>query len=262
MDIYPFNLVLAVAVASATIFLGFLPLKNIRTSFFAQETIKAAFAWLIVAMASPQAIMHYHFMIAAICFGSWWQLRRDKSLSGKMWLSVGAGLGISIGVMLLLASLPRAYPPDLPQPLQGLLLASIYLGGAVIGLAYMCYVLNQNLTNQSGVTIALGQRFVGLLVVLVVVRAAVMVGLYFESGFRIHPQMRFFGLIGGNSFIANKEGAALGLVFLVAAVLPGLAVLAQRATAEVGSRFKAAHLLIGICLLGLLAEILARLLLL
>ncbi|HEY0256378.1 MAG TPA: hypothetical protein VGC39_02960, partial [Candidatus Methylacidiphilales bacterium] len=163
MDVFPLNLVLTVVVASATIFLGFLPSRNIRSPFFAQEVFKALVAWIVIAVFSPPGIQHYYGFIAILCFGSWWQFRRDKALSGKMWLSIVSGLGISIGVMLILAVTPRAYPPGLSNLGQTLLLASIYLGGAVIGLAYISYALIQGSSTQSGATKDQIQRHIGLL---------------------------------------------------------------------------------------------------
>ena len=71
MDGNPLNLILAVATASATIFLGFLPTKNIRTTFFARETLKAAIAWIFVAMATPPQIVHYIFLFR---HHVWWSL--------------------------------------------------------------------------------------------------------------------------------------------------------------------------------------------
>ncbi len=110
MEMYPLNLILAVAAASATIFLGFLPTRTIRIGFFVQETLKVAIAWALVGMMSQGRVAFYHVGIAILCFGACWKFRGEHVLSGKMWLSIGSGLGISVGVMLLLAVTPQAFP--------------------------------------------------------------------------------------------------------------------------------------------------------
>jgi len=260
MDVFPLNLVLAVAVASATIFLGFLPTRNIRSPFFAQEAIKAALAWVFVAMVSPAAIMHYHFIIAILCFGAWWQFRRDKALSGKMWLSIASGLGISIGVMLILAVTPRAYPPGLPEQSRAFLLASIYLGGAVIGLAYVSYVLIQGSATRSGIANELVQRYVGLLLVLVLVRAASFIGpclialVTYKGGLEnVSEEYLFFN----QRFLINHFVEFKGVVALLGLVLPYLAFMAWRSTNS-GNQHRASLALAGVGLVGLMTEIFIR----
>jgi hypothetical protein len=262
MDFYPLNLVLAVAVASATIFLGFLPARNIRSAFFAAEVQKAAVAWVFIGMASAPAIFHYHIIIAIVCFGAWWQLRRDKALNGKMWLSIASGLGISIGVMLILTTTPRAYPDGLSEYDRRFLLASIYLGGAVVGLAYVCYMLTRGLTTNSGITRAMVQRYTGLLSGMIFARGAVL----FISFIQRHP---INTIVVSNDFHgavymrlpshAHLQGMMLyGLVLVV---LPVLGFLAHRAT-RLAYTVQASTSLVGICLVGFLAEVLARLLIL
>jgi hypothetical protein len=278
MDIFPLDLVLAIAAASATIFLGFLPTRNIRSPFFMQETFKALVAWVFIAMFSPPAIRHYYFFIAILCLGSWWQFRRDRALSGKMWLSIASGLGISIGVMLILAITPRAYPADLPNPTRTLLLASIYLGGAVIGLAYVCYVLIQGSSAQSGATHDQVQRYVGLLPILVLARAGVLLALVFltpgTGQIKYHeynlPQTQSTVHLLGHEYTdisfgyGQDTGSSFQTIFLfglIVVVLPVLAFTVQRAI-RIRASIQAATLLAGICLAGFLAEILARRLLL
>ena len=275
MDIFPLNLVLAVAVASATIFLGFLPTRNIRSPFFAQETFKALIAWVFIAMFSPSAIRHFHFFIAILCFGSWWQFRRDKALNGKMWLSIASGLGISIGVMLILAVTPRAYPPGLSGLNQTLLLASIYLGGAVIGLAYVSHVLIQGSAIPSGATNDQIQRHIGLLPVLVLARAGVLLALIFltpgkglieYSAYNLPRTQSAYHLFG-HEFSTISWGYAQDISFslqtillvgLVVIILP-LLTFALRRAVRLRAQAQAATMLAGICIMGFLAEILARL---
>jgi hypothetical protein len=260
MDFYPLNLVLAVAVASATIFLGFLPTKNIRSDFFAREILKAGLLWVFIGLTSASTITHYHIIIAIICFGSWWKLHREQALSGKVWLSIASGLSISIGVMFILISTPRAWPAYLSDQERSLLLASVYLGGAIIGLAYVCHVLMKNLSLEAGVTRAMVQRYVGLLGLLVLARAGVLfvslclrqpltprlIGFYHHDTLYIVPSSR-----------AHTDGWILFALVLI--VLPILTFVAMRATRVATSR-RADFALMGICSVGFLAEVLARLL--
>jgi len=279
MDFYPLNLVLAVAVASATIFLGFLPTRNIRSEFFARQVIPIFFVWACIALASPAAIRHYHFIIAFLCFASWWQFHRDHALSGKMWLSIASGLGISIGVMLILAVTPRAYPAGLSELNQTLLLTSIYLGGSVIGLAYVCYALIQGPSGRSGVTQDQIKRYVGLLVGLVLARAGVLLALLFltpEMAGRpeVHndtvPETQSTWHLFGHEVSTISSGfdqkgsisfQTLLLLGLVVMVFPALAFIARWASRS-GATTQAVSALIGLCFGGILAETLARLLVL
>ncbi len=262
MEIFPLNLVLAVAVAAATIFLGFLPTRTIRSAFFAQESLRAAIAWGLIAVVSPPAIVHYQIFIAILCLGAWWQFRSDKALNGKMWLSIASGLGISLGVMLILAVTPRAYPPGWTQEAHAFLLASIYLGGAVIGLAYVGYTLTQGMATRSGVTNEVIQRYVGLLVVLVLARTVLLVVTAstlvspFRSGMHSIPEgaenSSYTSSLLINHFVEFK--VAIGLSGIV---LPCLAFAARRAIRS-GKQVQASHALAGICLIGLALEILVR----
>lgn len=264
MDIYPLNLILAIAVASATIFLGFLPTRNIRSEFFTRQVLLAVFAWAFIGIASPSAISQYHFIIAFFCFASWWQFRRDRALGGKMWLSMASGLGISIGVMLILAVTPRAYPPTLPQPGQDLLLASIYLGGAVIGLAYVCYVMMQALSTPSGITREQVQRYVGLLMGLVIARAIIIWVNFVGQVFFTLPRPGMHSMKDvpyQNWALMSSPNKGHLLIGLTGILLPILAYLARRC-ARSHSSIQAGFILIGICLVGILAETLARLLVL
>ncbi len=256
MDLYPLDLILAVATASATIFLGFLPTKDIAPAFFARETGKALMAWIVVALLSPPAIFHYPLFFAFFCFAAWWHFRRDNALTGKMWLSIASGLGISVGVMFILAVSPRAYPPGLPPLPETLLLASIYLGGAVIGLAYVCVALVLSTKVNSGVTQVIVRRYVGLLCYLTIARAAVFLleVLQSPSTYKEH------------SFGVNAEFATSTLHHGPLLILPLLllVILSFRAQSAVGfsSRVQPTRSLIAILVLGLLAEFYARILVL
>jgi hypothetical protein len=276
MDGFPFDLIFAVAIASAAIFLGFLPTRSIRSSFFARESLKAAFAWVLVMCASPPAIMHFPFFFALLCGGAWWKFSHDNALSGKMWLSIASGLGISLGVVLILAVTPRAYPPNLPLIPQTLLLASIYLGGAVIGLAYASSRIDLNIGTNSGATHAMVRRYVGLLGVLVIARAVVLMALFLVtpdmpghllfSEYELPTTETHLGN-GATEFDFNHgedvgiSSETLLLLGLVVIVIPSLAFLAWRAT-RFSSRIQPTRFLAAICFFGILAETLARLLIL
>lgn len=247
MDVYPLNLILAVATAAATLFLGYLPTKSISCAFFARETTKAAAAWGLIAVTSPVAIFHYPIIFAFLLLVARHKFHRDNAFSGKLWLSFAAGLGISIGVMLILAVTPKAFPPVLSQMQEAELLASIYVGGGIIGLAYVCYVLTISVSTNSGVTNGVVRRYVGLLLALVLVHAAL---LLFTLGAMPNILLTEY---------ENTEGMVhFGLVFLV---LPALAFYSLQAT-RLSSRVQPTRALAAICLLGFFAEVLARLLVL
>jgi len=259
MDFFPANLILAVATASATIFLGFLPTRNIRSSFFAGEILKALIAWIFIALISPPAIQHYYFFIAMVCFASWWQFRRDKALSGKMWLSIASGLGISVGVMLILAITPRAYPAGLTSLERPLLLASIYLGGTWVGLAYMVYILVQASSARSGVTNEQVRQYGRLLPLLALVRAGAIGAMAYFHLFAPMPRvLEPMTLPARDAMLHNQLG---WLLLMVIVILPALAFMGQRAVRLRLSR-QASTLLAILCVFGFVAEILARLLVL
>jgi hypothetical protein len=263
MDVYPLDLILAVATASATIFLGFLPTKTLSSVFFARETLKASLAWMVVAILCPPEIMHYPLILAVLCLVAWWQFRENNAFSGKLWLSLASGLGISVGVMLILAVTPSAYPPGLPLVNQVLLLASIYLGGAVTGLAYSCLSLVQG--SRSGVPQKIIQRYVGLLFWLVLAKGLVFL---LELLQPLSPYNE--RVIGVNGMTSN--GTAINFytstLHLGQVILPPLLLFlvilsffAKRAT-SFSSRVQPTRFLIGIIVVGFLTEILARLLVL
>lgn len=257
MDVYPLNLILAVATASATVFLGFLPTRDVSSAFFKQETLKAAMAWAFIAVTANPKIQHYPIMIGVLCAFSWWHFRRDNALYGKMWLSIASGLGISIGVMLILAVTPRALPAGLSQLHESLLLASIYLGGGMIGLAYVSWILNQNVSLRSGVTTTIVRRYIGLMLPLVLARAAVLLA---EC---IFPESSKASLTLLAPLQASIDFISLQPSFLLLpmALLVGLALFAQSAL-RTGASMKASYALLALGLVGLLSEMLARLMVL
>jgi len=259
MDRYPLNLILAVATASAMVFLGFLPTKSIRTAFFAKETFTAAASWLAVAFLSPYSIIHFPIIIALICLAASWHFHSDRVLSGKMWLNLASGLGISIGVMLILAVTPRGYPPGLPQLHEILLLVSIYLGGGLIGLAYFCLLLTESASGRSGVTNALVQRHVGLLPWLTLARMVVLFILAAGTS-RIQGPSKPYD----NTLSETMNALYLGIIprhvlFLIGLtfVLLIFACLAQRAT-RLDSRILPTRYLRALLIIGFITEFLAR----
>jgi len=272
MDAYPLNLILAVATASTSIFIGFLPTKTISSTFFARESAKFILAWVLVALSSPSQVVHYPLIFAFLCFAAWWHFRRDNAFTGKMWLSMASGLSISIGVMFILAVTPRAYPPGLSPLSEGLLLASIYLGGAVIGLAYVCFTFIQGAKSSSGVTQSLIQRYVGLLPYLTLARAAVILGTFFLFPGHYESKITYpntsdtvaipYTSIELKSTVAYVTEGHFSLTDLIVLcltvfILPVLALLAQNQT-SLSSRVQPTRTLIAIVLVGFLTEILAR----
>ena len=261
MDTYPLDLVFTVAAASVTVFLGFLPTKTLRSGFFAREALKAAAAWVVIAAISPLGVMHYPFILAAFCFIAWWNFQRDDAFMGKIWLSLAAGLGISIGVLVILAVTPGCLPTTSFTTLtvrgslqaqewgwsQAWCLASLYLGGAMIGLAYVGYALCREASLRPGLG-GFIQNSLGLLFNLTLVRAAVVL-------IEITVPGAFVDLHGKDvrhfDFLFLPIGAC---VFLI---LPTLAYLARRA-ARFSSRVQPTRLLVAMMLVGLVTEILAR----
>jgi hypothetical protein len=163
--------------------------------------------------------------------------------------------------MLILAVTPRAFSIGMSQPGQGLLLASIYLGGATIGLAYVCYRMTQGLSGRSGITRDQVERYAGLLVGLVVARAGVLLVVFIYT----RPlAARFVGSYLHDTFYMVPSGGRRMEIFLllglVVLILPTLAFAARRATRS-GSASQAASTLIGVCFGGIFAEIFSRLLL-
>lgn len=275
MDAYPFNLVLAVAAASVTIFLGFLPAKTIRPGFFAREAFKATTAWVVIAAISPLSVMHYPFILAVFCFIAWWNFQRDDTFTGKIWLSIASGLGISIGVLVLLAVTPGCLPATSFTTLtvrgslqaqewgwsQAWCLASLYLGGAIIGLAYVGYMLCREASTRPGIG-GFIQNSLGLLFKLTLVRGVVVLveiatvpGAPVGDGHELH---KIFFMLPLSVHAQDVRQFGFFLVAVcVALILPTLAYLARRAV-RFSSRVQPTRLLVAIMLVGLVTEILAR----
>jgi hypothetical protein len=249
MDAYPLDLVLAVAVAAATIFVGFLPTKTIRAGFFAREAIKATGAWIVVAAISPLSVMHYPFILAMLCFVAWWNFQRDDAFTGKIWFSLASGLGISIGVMVILAVTPGSLPTQGDWS-QVLCLLSIYLGGATIGLAYVGYVLCREASLRTGVA-GFIEKCLGLLLKLALVRCLVLL-IEFVTVPGAPPRDAF----SPDAQIGHQLGllpAAICIFFII----PVLAYLARRA-AHFSSRLQPTRILVVMMFAGVITEILAR----
>jgi hypothetical protein len=138
MEFTSVRLVLAISTAWATVFLGALPASALR--LHSPAVLKACGAWALVGLTSPGPVRHWYFIFAIICMVSWLRLIRDRALDGKIWLSIAAGLGISIGIVFFIQAAPALCQGTLPMQEYLLLLASIYLGGATSGLAYAGWV--------------------------------------------------------------------------------------------------------------------------
>jgi hypothetical protein len=169
MNLYPLNLVLAVAVASATLFFGYLPARRLETAFFTRWTLRFGGLWLAVAALTPPAILHYYVLLALICFFAWWRLHGGHGLGGKLWLCLAAGFGLSLGPVLILAVTPGAWPDALPAWAQAFFLASLYTGGAIPGLAFVLYLFTRREVSEEGVNIGVPAR---MPIALVLIRAA------------------------------------------------------------------------------------------
>ena len=131
----------------------------------------AGLAWMVVGILSPASISHFPIFIGLLCLLAWWRWRGDHGLSGRLWLSVASGLGISLGTVLILAMTPGAYPAGLGR--QILFLAEVYLGGAVIGLAYVLFVFTRKKSTQADVPVDLVRSYGWFLFLLTVARAAI-----------------------------------------------------------------------------------------
>ena len=163
MNLYPLDLVLALAVAWGLIFLGRLPTKLLRLEVFYRQIGLAGLAWMVVAGLAPGSVLHFHIFIGLLCLFAWWRWREDHGLSGRLWLSVASGLGISLGVVLILAVTPGAWPVGALLPRQGLVLLGTYLGGAVVGLAYVLFVLTRRAATAADVPVGLVRDYARLL---------------------------------------------------------------------------------------------------
>jgi hypothetical protein len=168
MNLYPLNLVLAVAIATATLFLGYLPPRRLESPFFTRWTLWLGGMWLVVAAMTPPTILHYDVLLALIGFIAWRQLHGGHGLRGKLWLCLAAGFGISLAPVLVLAVTPGAWPEAQPAWGQALFLASIYTGGAIPGVAFALWLFTRREGIDTGVR---GWNYTRLLIGLVLVRA-------------------------------------------------------------------------------------------
>jgi hypothetical protein len=126
-----FSLVLASTTGWAVLAIGFLPVAVLRQRRL--EPLKAAGAWAVVAATAPSAVYHWYLIFALICLIAWTKLDRP---AGKVVLAVAAALGLSLGIVFPLEALPGFLASENP-----IALASLYLGGAVTGLAYALYIV-------------------------------------------------------------------------------------------------------------------------
>jgi hypothetical protein len=131
MSLNLFSLVLASATSWAVLALGYLPVAVLRQQ--RHEPLKAVGAWALVAVTAPAVIFHWSLIFALICLIAWTKLDRP---AGKVCLAVAASLGLSLGIIFPLEASPQLLLPENPFAL-----ASLYLGGAVTGLAYVVCVL-------------------------------------------------------------------------------------------------------------------------
>jgi hypothetical protein len=250
MDLYPFNLVLAVAVASATLFLGYLPTRLLRLDLFIRQPLRLGAGWLAVAAASPPEILHYYLVLAILCFVAWWRLRGDHGLGGKLWLCGAAGLGISLGVVLILAVEPAAWPALKPRWGQALFLVSTYLGGAIIGLAYMLHAFTRPEASRAGV---IAVRQANLLLGLIFLQAAGLFLALLAAGPMRSPPASPLGasFLEGHVLLAPGEIAFVTGVFI-------LPILGWQALRKIGSPRPSAvgATLVAICLLGFITDLL------
>jgi hypothetical protein len=176
MNLYPFDLVTATALAWAAVLLGALPARQMRDEPFRRCVLLCGCGWIGVALLAPSSVLHYHILIGLACLVSWWRLSQGDGLRGKMWFYGAAGLGLSAGIVLILAVTPEAYPPGLPIWRELLILASLYLGGAVTGLAGILFVFTRREATRAGISTALVERFAGVIFPLVLVHAGVLLG--------------------------------------------------------------------------------------
>ncbi len=124
------SLVLACATGWSLLFIGYLPVSAVRQ--LAAEPVKAAGAWAVVAVTAPPAVFHWYLIFAVISLVAWTKLDRP---AGKVWIAVAAALGLSLGVVFPVETSPVLLALESP-----LALASLYLGGATMGLAYVVSV--------------------------------------------------------------------------------------------------------------------------
>jgi len=122
-----FSLVLASATGWVVLMLGYLPVAELR--LHQREPLKAVGAWAVVAATASPAVFHWYLIFAILALVAWTRLDR---LAGKFWLATAGSLGLSLGIVFPLGTSPALLALEGP-----LALASLYLGGATMGLAYV-----------------------------------------------------------------------------------------------------------------------------
>ena len=192
MDLYPLDLVLATTLAWATIFLAALPTRLLRLHYFTRLAAYNGLAWLIVASLVPPAITHYYTFLGLIYLYAWWQLRHDNALRAKVWLISAAGLGISLGVVLILAETPDACPAGISISELAVQLAAIYLGAAIPGVAAVLYFFTRREATQIGMPAGTVRRYANAVVAISIASGLISLFLVLAA-----PQM--------NSATVNEE---------------------------------------------------------
>jgi hypothetical protein len=251
-DFHPLNLVLAEALAWASIFIGYLPTRVLRAPGFTRQVLWAGLAWMAVAILSPGEIRHFHVLIGLVCLIAWWKLRADQVLGGKLWFAAASGLGISLGVVLILAVTPQGLTLD-PFGVGRFVLFSC--GGAVIGLAYALYVCTRRQATNAGISSSTVDRLANLLFVLTLVHA---VGLFLLVGAKgvmnlPGPPTPAEALLGYGWERMIAGGALAGALLVV----PGLALVARRRSGSPAPSSAGASLL-ALCAVGLLSDALLQ----
>jgi hypothetical protein len=223
MNLYPLNLVLAVAIATATLFFGYLPIRLLTARFFTRWTLRLGALWLAVAAITPPEILHYFGLLALLGFIAWWRLHGDHGLGGKLWLCAMAGFGLSLGPVLILAVTPGAWPAVLPAWAQALFLASLYTGGAIPGLAIALYIFTRRGASEAGFRT---EGYARLLVGLTIIRIALALLALIPplASLRMNPAAFYVFLLVPLVFLASKRiksprpstaGRALSLVVII-----------------------------------------------
>ena len=223
MDVDPLDLVLAASLACATIFLGALPTGLLRENVFARLVAFSGGAWFIVALTAPASIIHYYIFLGLLGLYAWRQLRHDHALSGKGWLTIAAGLGISLGVVLILAVTPMADRGNLSTAGRLIFLVPIYLAGAVVGLALVLYFFTRPAATRAGLPAATVRKYANLLCVLVVLRAALFAFSSLGTGTMSPPPATAIEQMAGPMFSAWAKAAMMIATLLVVPVFAWLA---------------------------------------
>jgi hypothetical protein len=223
MNLYPLNLVLAVAIASATLFFGYLPARRLTAHFFTRWTLRFGGLWLAVAALTPPEILHYSVLLALICFIAWWRLHGGHGLGGKFWLCLAAGFGLSLAPVLILAVTPMAWP-DQSLGRQVLVLISLYVGGAVPGLAFILFLFTRREATEARVpTFGLAR----LLVWLTLIKLALFV--FIKPQWNLMDHGPGHGLYHAPDVLVEFQPTFLFFVLVITCLVsPSLALQAQK----------------------------------